>query len=327
MKLPRSRNMLRNEAARWVARLQSGRDPRTEERFRKWVERSPAHAEAFDRISRSYSRAGLLRESALVDRRAPAAGERPRTPRYALAAAASVAVIVSGVAVLGSGRTLFASGDVLMLATRVGEIRQVTLGDGSTITLDTGTSVAVEIGRSRRKARLGRGRARFRIARAKAPFVIDAGDSSVTSSEGVLDVDRTTGRERVAVLAGHADLRASGGSAAISLHPGEAAKVGAGGAPVAVAMTADPAWPSGMLQFDGTPLSEAAARASLYSTHRIVIAPDVGQLRVTGAFHAGDTAGFARALAAAFHLALVRTPDGNFLLSGRSSAHAKITGG
>ena len=104
MKLPRSRNMLRNEAARWVARLQSGRDPRTEERFRKWVERSPAHAEAFDRISRSYSRAGLLRESALVDRRAPAAGERPRTPRYALAAAASVAVIVSGVAVLGSGR-------------------------------------------------------------------------------------------------------------------------------------------------------------------------------------------------------------------------------
>lgn len=310
--------MLRNEAARWLARLQSSKTPATEERFRRWYNRSPAHADAFDRISRSYSKAGLLRESVVLDQQPSSAREQhPPTRRVAFAAAASLAIVVCGVAALNSGVTSFGSRNVLMLETRVGEIREVNLSDGSKIILDTGTSLAVGVGRSGRSARLNRGRARFKIAKADAPFVIEVGDATVTSGEGLLDVGRAGNKEHVEVLAGRAQVRGSNRSAltAVPLHGGEIASVGPGKPPSVAEMTVDPNWPSGMLEFDGTPLGEAAARANLYSSRQIIVDPRAAQLRVTGAFRARDTAGLAKALAAAFHLSLLQTAEGNLLLS------------
>ena len=63
-----------------------------------------------------------------------------------------------------------------------------------------------------------------------------------------------------------------------------------------------------MLEFDGTPLEMAVELANRYSDRKIVIAPDLAALRVTGAFRAGDTRGLARALARAFDLSLREVP-------------------
>jgi transmembrane sensor len=40
----------------------------------------------------------------------------------------------------------------------------------------------------------------------------------------------------------------------------------------------------------------------------------IGDLRVSGAYRAGDVSGFARSLAAAFHLRLDARPDGTLVL-------------
>jgi transmembrane sensor len=95
---------------------------------------------------------------------------------------------------------------------------------------------------------------------------------------------------------------------------------------VSVAPASD--WTRGMLQFDGTPLSEAVALANRYSDRHILLVGGLGALRVTGAFRAGDTAGLAKALAAAFGLSLQQNADGNLLLSRTTSPQAQNkTGG
>jgi transmembrane sensor len=75
-----------------------------------------------------------------------------------------------------------------------------------------------------------------------------------------------------------------------------------------------------MLQFDGTPLAEAVALANRYSERQIILAGNLNALRVTGAFRAGDTAGLAKALAAALSLSLQQRADGNLILSRRASS-------
>ena len=70
-----------------------------------------------------------------------------------------------------------------------------------------------------------------------------------------------------------------------------------------------------MLEFDNATLSEAAAIMNRYSAVKLKLGdPSIAALRVSGAYRAGDTAGFARSLAAAFGLALRTQADGQLLL-------------
>jgi transmembrane sensor len=312
--------MVRREAATWLARLQSGRDPDIEHKMSRWRDADPRHAEAFDRVRRSYEQAGLLRHSPGLASggHGPALREPERRARPALAAAAAIAVLVPVGALLLRGGSLPLGGtNAMMLMTNVGEIRQVTLADGSTVTLDTSTKVDVEIGRSRRRAHLKYGRARFRIAHSGEPFVVETASSTITAQQGVIDVEQVGRQGRVQVLAGAAEVRGSdqAQTSRVALGAGESVTVGPGGPEQKAAVASVPDWTRGMLQFDATPLADAVALANRYSEHKIFLTGDIGPLRVTGAFRAGDATGFARALAAAFHLSLHETPDGNLLLS------------
>jgi len=322
-RLPKTRGMLRREAANWLARLQSGRDPDIERKFRHW-HADPRHAAAFARVRGSYEKAGLLRHSPILhsDQCEPPVRTPGWRPLPALAAAAAILILVPvGLVALRDRGLAFAGTDSLMLMTQVGEIRQVELADGSKVTLDTATKVDVEIGRSRRTAHLRYGRARFQVARADTPFVVDTASSTATTREGVIDVEQVGGQAGVHVLAGAAEVRgADGGQAsAVALGAGQAVTVHAGGAERANVVRRSPDWTRGMLQFDRTPLATAVALANRYSERHILLAGDLGAQRVTGAFRAGDTAGLAKALAAAFGLSLEQRADGNLILSRSAS--------
>lgn len=319
-RLPKTKGMLRREAAGWLARLQSGRDPNIESKLQQWRNADPRHAAAFDRVRRSYEQAGLLRHSPITatEQHGSPIRQTAWKPLPALAAAAAVVILVPvGLAVFRDGGSLFGGTETLMLMTQVGEIRQVGLSDGSKVTLDTATKVEMEIGRSRRTAHLRYGRARFRIAPAKTPFVVETDGTTITARNGVIDVEQVGGQGRVQVLAGAADVRGSaqGRAEPLMLGVGEAATVNSGGAEKTNAVEAAPDWTKGMLQFDGTPLAEAVALANRYSEHHIILVGDLAALRLTGAFRAGDTTGLAKALAAAFSLSLEQRPDGNLILS------------
>jgi transmembrane sensor len=322
VRLPKTKGMLRREAAGWLARLQSGRDPDIERKFERWRGADPRHAEAFERVRRSYEQAGLLRQSP-----AAAAGLRPHAirrpewrPRPALAAAAALAVLLPvGVILLRDVSSPFHATEAVMLMTRVGEIRQVDLADGSRVTLDTATRLDVDIGQSRRSARLRYGRARLQVAPSKEPFLVETVTAAIMTRQGVIDVEQVGEEGRVEVLSGAADVHRPDrdGGAPLALGAGESAMVKPGGAVQKNAVTRGADWTAGMLQFDGTPLADAAALANRYSQRQIVLRGDVNALRVTGAFRAGDTEGLAKALAAAFHLSLRPAADGSLVLSGK----------
>jgi transmembrane sensor len=325
--------MLRREAARWLARLQSGRDPDIQRKFQQWHDDDPRNAAAFARVRGSYEQAGLLRHSPIMNSevREPARPKAAWRPLPALAAAVAIVVLVPvGVMLLRNGGLAVGGTEAVMLMTQVGEIRQVELADGSKVTLDTATKIDVEIGRSRRTAHLRYGRARFQVAQADTPFVVETPSSTVTTGEGVIDVEQVGGEGGIHVLAGAADVRAvnAGQASAVALGAGQGMTVNAGGAErTSVAVPASD-WTRGMLQFDGTPLTEAVALANRYSERHILLIGDLGGLRVTGAFRAGDTAGLAKALAAAFGLSLQQNADGNLLLSRTTSPQAQNkTGG
>lgn len=312
--------MVRREAATWLARLQSGRDQDAERRFRKWRDADPRHSEAFDRVSRIYDQAGLLRHSPLVASGHGELNNRKRKGqlRPALAAVATIAILVPiGMLIVRSGGAPFGGAETVILMTSVGEIRHVDLADGSTVTLDTATKVEVEVGRSRRSAHLRYGRARFKVARARIPFVVETASLSVTTRNGVVDVEQLGQQGRVEVLEGTAGVRGPARPQAtqVALGAGQSVSLDATGAERRGAAAQGSDWTHGMLQFDGTPLAEAVELANRYSKRHIVLVGDLDGLGVTGAFRAGDTAGFAKALAAAFDLSLRQDPDGNLILS------------
>ena len=311
--------MLRREAAGWLARLQSKRDPATDANFSAWYA-DPRHAAAFERVRGSYQAAGLLRQSRAFG---PGAGEteRPAEPprpgfAYATAAALAAAAIAVGL-VLARGPWSVRETEAVMLQTNIGEIRQVALADGSTVILDSASRVEVELARGHRKARVRFGRARFQIAGGDGPFVVAAGDETLASAGGTIDVERQDRASRVDVLAGGAEVRA-GRAPGLALGAGAGALSSEGGLQ-SYRVPVRPDWTNGMLQFDGTPLAAVAALANHYSDQRLIVDADLGRLKVSGAFRAGDTAGLARALAAAFGLSAAQGTDGNWRLTRKAA--------
>lgn len=333
IRLPKTKGMLRREAAGWLARLQSDRDPDAERKFRRWRDADPRHAAAFDRVKQSFGQAGLLRHSPLAasTQLEPITRKQESTLRPALAAALAIVILVpAGVILFRGGSPLFGGTEAVMLMTNIGEIKQVDLADGSKVTLDTATKIEVKISRTHRSAHLRHGRARFQIAQGNSPFVVETASTTITAREGVIDVEQGAQQDRVQVLAGAADVRgaAEGQTTRLTLGAGEIAMVRPDGSEQKSVAAPAPDWTRGMLQFDGTPLAEAVALANGYSERQIILAGDLNALRVTGAFRAGDTAGLAKALAAAFSLSLQQRADGNLVLSRKASpGHQNKTGG
>lgn len=317
--------MRSREAARWLVRLHSGREPDIGPKFQRWRDSDPRNAATFERIRRTYEQAALLRHSTNVTARGEALG--PRTQQWGLrpafAAAAALFVIVTiGAFLIRAERSAFAGTEAVMLATKVGEIRQVNLADGSRVTLDTDTRINVQISSSRRRALVTRGRARFQIARGSLPFVVETGTAVISSREGVIDVEQGVGRGRLNVLEGEAEVSPSESAQApqVALRRGQSLTVGPGEAERIELAPAVADWTRGMLEFDATPLADAVLLANRYSQRRIILIGDLGKLRVTGAFRAGDTVALSRAIAAAFGLSLRHGKDGDLVLSPPTSS-------
>lgn len=315
----KSRARIRREASDWVVRLAEQAGEEQYAAFRQWRDADPRHAEAYDRIAAIWSQAGRLSRSPAAGELPPDIGSgRPRAFGFALAAALAAAVLVTAL-LLGS-RLL--SGpesrqEPMLFAAAVGEIREIDLPDGSRLTLDSASRVEVAFTAAVRDLTLREGRARFEVAHDTRPFAVRAGTSEVVATGTLFDVSLVGGRTTVLLLEGSVEVRATDDPGKIErLMPGQklilAASVAAERRPAA---RGEAAWPGRMLEFDETRLDEAAALANRYSRVQLRLGDErIRNLRVSGAYRAGDIAGFARSLAMAFDLRLVRQAGGTLLL-------------
>jgi len=318
---PGAPDPVREQAIAWLARLRAGPTDRDRAEFEDWYVADPRHANSYDALLDSWEDSALAALVPAARRDMQPAASRSWT-RVAVAAAAVVLVLIAGSFVLTRNMQGGANPDQL-LASRVGEIREVALEDGSRVTLDTNSVVHLNYDRAQRRVLLERGRARFVVAHdAARPFVVAAATSEVVAHGTIFDVDLRSPRVVVALLQGAVEVRqpARPGAPTRStmLRPGEQLALGPDrsvAAPAAI-RAADTRWPSGMLSFEDVPLAEVVATANRYSRAQIVIGDrTVVERRFTGTFKAGEPAHLADMIGSMFELDTRRRENGDIVLT------------
>jgi transmembrane sensor len=328
------------EAAAWIARLHGeNRTASVEAGFRRWLETSPEHRSAFEMANEIWLEPERLPKPAPpVIVRWPKAALVITVPR-ALAAAV-IAMIVIGFAVH------FRDPD---LATRVGEQRNLSLEDGTRISLNTSSRVRVHYDRAARRVELDEGEAYFEVAKHPDwPFIVTAGGRQIVArgtaflvrrdEEGVA-VTLVEGKVTVApageVIPTGSSARAASSTSAppssihvassrasaddITLSPGQ--RLTFVDHQTAPRLDSPPiervtAWQHGQVILDHTPLSDAVAEMNRYNDVQLTIeGPGVAKAQVTGIFRVGDSQNFAEAVAETYHLQVVDR-GGEIVISG-----------
>lgn len=327
------------EAALWVARLHGpDRDPAMEREFQVWQARSPAHREAFGRCTDVWQDIPRIK---LADAYGTASASRSTRASLGLRGATWRWAAVSALAIV------FASGAMWFqqwreqgaYSTAVGEQRLIVLDDGSRVLLNTDTRVKVDLGSSQRTVEVGGGEALFEVAKdASRPFVVRAAGSEVVALGTAFSVRFAGGSKddvslAVTLIEGRVDVRpaserGAGGlapSRAVVLQPGDRLQLNRPSRSViaSVVPTLDRpnveqvmAWKRREAVFQESALSDAVQEMNRYSRTQVVLSGEVraADLRVSGVFHTGDNAGFARAVAALHGLG-VREVDGRLELT------------
>lgn len=326
----KTQTQIDNEAAVWTWRLDSGALTAAERtRLEAWLREDGRHRRALEELGRTWSILDRLSERSEDEEIAALA--RPQRPRrfpgrlrsaswppkgYLAAAAAAVLVMAVGMTAWLAWRPA-----VRLVSTAVGQQRHVALPDGSQVTLNTNTLLAVDFTRHRRDIYLRRGEAHFAVTHDSArPFFVHAGDAVIrdvgTQFEVRLhsdqDVDVLVNEGRVEVR-GPAAVADSGWVRALSageqlLIAGPRLEV----MPVGPQQIAnDLAWRDGALVFQGEPLSQAIAEVGRYTrAHIVLTGPGVGSLRISGRFRTDDVPGFFQALQEALPVRVSRaSPD------------------
>lgn len=300
---------VRAQAAAWVAEIHAEpQDRDLDARLRAWLGESEDHRQAFARLTRTWEQAGTVRLRANSDM-----SSARRRSRFVLGSAvAAMLVLASGVA--------FYYWRLDALVTGVGQQRVQLLPDGTRVELNTNTRIEVHYDQQARRVRLIRGEAWFEVAKRPTwPFLVsvdgeviralgtsfivrrDGEDLSVTLVEGQVSVASLTQSEPK-----DAQLLAPGQRLVISQHDSTVDR------PDLPRVTA---WRHGRVQFDATPLAEAAAEMNRYNKTRVVLADaDLAGLRVGGVFRAGDSDEFVRVVSTAFGLRAERR-GGEIVLS------------
>ena len=196
-------------------------------------------------------------------------------------------------------------------STRLGEVRVVTLDDGSVVTLNTNSRIDVDFGADRRFVTLQEGEALFDVAKDPTrPFIVQAGATAVRAV-GTSFTVKHLAASPVEVLVREGIVEVTRPSAARPVRMAAnmrivASEAGMGDQPVHMAsedITRDLAWKSGRIAFEGETLEQAAAAFERYSDIRILIDdPSVGREEITGLFAANDPVSFGRAVAASLDL-------------------------
>lgn len=290
------------DAARWAIRLSDGRlEPPEQARLQAWLGADPRHRGALLR-----AQAGCRHVEAL--RAATAESALPHEPRALLrrgvlaamgaAAAASIAVVVAPQ--LRGAAQRFATGR--------GEVRRVSLEDGSSVVINTDSVVTAGFRPEERRLALVQGEAWFDVMPdAERPFVVAAGGLRVRAVGTAFSVRTLESGAEVIVTEGVVEVLADGAKAATRLQAGSKAVFPRHGAKTVVHALAPQAveealaWRAGRIVLDGQSLAAAVIEFNRYNARQLVVDGPAGDRRLVGVFRANDPEGFARAVAPLFN--------------------------
>lgn len=344
---------LSSEACAWVAQLETGELSKEDlDAFREWINRSPRHYAEIKRLARLSHDINVIADMAGPLKAAAARREAVLRLRSASlfvngwGVAAALVLALAGLAAV----ILRQPGDTpapvpYVIATEIGEFREIALADGSTVKLNTDSEIEVELDQSQRRIRLLKGEAYFEVARnPDNPFVVFAADRQVTAvgtafavrwtdnaftvtvSEGKVSVNERLAKTEQGAVQTSGDAEAGD----IPPLPEVAPHLLEAGQRLAVSdfeihptietlsprdLTRDFSWRTGFLEFDKAPLGEVVREMERYTTLDIEIADDeLKNLKFGGVIRIGETDAFFEALELSFGVKAVRFGDDRVLL-------------
>ncbi|MBL8267966.1 FecR family protein [Steroidobacter sp.] len=317
-------------ASDWLVRRSEGALPETEEReYQQWLTASPLHAAAFEKLAGVWGEVGEMKDLAAVTPLAPARTAKPPVWQRPMALAAALAIATVG-AVFGIVKLSAPE----RIETQLAEVREVTLPDGSKVTLGAKTQIDVDFSKDRRNVTLANGEAFFDVAHdTSRPFFVAAGNTQIRVVGTRFDVRRGLSDTSVSVVQGIVAVSEQVESvdeplARGTLTAGQRIEVAArtptakrspetnrSGAIATVPTERVGAWRYGRLEYEDRRLAEMLADVQRYYKPGMELAtPELGDLLVTAAFRVDEISQIAVALEQALPIKAVQSADGHIVL-------------
>lgn len=194
----------------------------------------------------------------------------------------------------------------------VGEVRHLTLPDGTIVDLDTDSRMLVRFTHETRTVEMRDGKAFFDIALDSRPFSVRVAGMTIEDIGTRFMIRTGTGRVSILVAEGKVRVHRAGSSAryvpggprTVDLSAGQLAEIPQTTAAIAAIRELDRAaverrlaWTRGMLVFEEETLRNAVAEVNRYSAReRIVVDAAIANVMLGGTFRATDPVSFARAV-------------------------------
>jgi transmembrane sensor len=309
-------------AEEWAVRMLD--DPgRHQHDLGEWIAAKPGRGALYDRLMRD------LDDATAAVRVAPVRSHRParmRSRKTLLAVAFLCACLAIGFSLrftaLQSAEPL--ARPMVHLATKVGELRRLTLADGSSVILDTDTLLTTDFSGQRRLLTLKHGRARFSVAHDRArPFVVQAGGGEIVATGTVFDVAYRDALS-VDLLQGRVVVRPPNTSLGphfsppIALNSGQHIAFDPGHRrPPSVTATSvfETQWVQGTKSLNDVPIDAVIAEANRYATTPIELADSsLGSREIFGDINIRDSDAVAEGIAAYLDLRIDRSQRGKVVL-------------
>lgn len=274
------------EAADLAIRLQNDPgNPVSAETARAWIARSAAHGSIWARVAAIHGMTGKI----LSEQREGAGSDSGGISRRSLVGGGILAFAAVGVGSLALQRSLSRVDADFTSAT--GEIRRISLPDGSVLTLGPDSAIAVRFAESRRTVELLAGMAYVEVSPDRTrPFALRTGSFSATALGTAFDMSVDAGFVSVSVDHGMVEV------ASVDRDAFPAARLQAGdwmtlhGASRQVSRGSRDAsqiavWRSGIIVADKETVAALVARISRWQPDPVIIAnPFLGSRMVSGVF-------------------------------------------
>lgn len=290
-------------AAHWRVRQDRGDLSEAEQNeFDAWLAAAPRNAAEYEKAESSWDVFdGAEDDKHLRALRHSALKVRPEKRRRVWApVAAGFALLLAGGALVWvlletTSPSLSRLGAPDYITAR-GERLNLTLPDGTAVTMNTETAIDVAYEQDRRFVKLSGGQAFFDVAKDRSrPFVVQAGERTITALGTAFEVRLLDGRFKVLLVEGTIAVEDTTGAAAAGNARAPEPVVMTSGHELAAEGTVarvDKAdvqrelrWRDGFIEFQDETLAHAAAEFNRYATSMIVINDErVATLRVTGVF-------------------------------------------
>ena len=293
MTSPETAEDIEEAAFAWIARLdRAPGDLELEAEAAAWRAADPRREGAFLRAQAIWLK---------LDRASQSESARPNVFTSQLTRRAAVA---AGLAITAAGAASLVMASGKSMSTLRGEVRRVSMPDGSVMELNTQSRVHIAMSNRHRVLHLDQGEAWFHVFKdPQRPFVVEIGRARVQAIGTAFSVRRRDEGVEVLVTEGVVEAWAEGASSPHMRLPAGQKGFIREDAPVLARLAAPEelerrlAWRAGRIDLAGETLSDAVAEFNRYNSRKIVVTDEtLTSKRFFGVFRVDDPEGFARSV-------------------------------